>query len=124
MKHQRFLFWEKAGNWNEFRNCVISFWRRYSVQSFTHPVGDSHLMQAKVLKSDGVTPGTTGTDVVWAVDNPAIASVTPNPAVDKLLQATVAYLAAGTATITAQGTDENGNPFSTSFQAIVTSGLS
>lgn len=94
------------------------------MQSFTHPVGQSHLVQAKVLKDDGVTPGTTGTDVVYSVDDPAIASITPNTGVAFQLQVTVGYLAAGTATITATGTDENGNPFSTSFQAIVTAGLS
>lgn len=87
---------------------------------FTHPAGESHLVQAGVLKSDGVTPGSTATDVTYSVDNPSVASISPNPAVDKQLQVTVGYLAPGTATITATGTDEVGNQFSSSFQAVVT----
>lgn len=125
MKHphrpSKFLFWEITGNfWRDLRAFVVAFFRRVKVQSFTHPVGDSHLVQAAVLKSDNVTPGTTGTDVVYTVDFPAVASIQPNAGVAKQLQVQVGYLSPGTATITATGTDENGNPFSTSFQAVVT----
>ena len=87
--------------------------------TFTHPQGDSHLYQLAPLKTDG-SPGATSTDVVYTVDLPAIATVTPNVGVAQQLQSTVVYVAPGTATITATGTDEKGNPFTTQFQAIVT----
>jgi uncharacterized protein YjdB len=78
--------------------------------TFTHPVGDSHLYQIAILKDDG-TPGTSSTDIVYAVDDPTIATVTPNNAVALDLQCTVVYLKAGTANITATGTNELGASF-------------
>lgn len=89
------------------------------MQTFTHPVGDSHLYQFAPLKTDGA-PGSTSTDVVYTSDNPSIASVTGNPGVAQQLQATIAYLSEGTANITATGTNEVGAPFSTTIQAVVT----
>jgi hypothetical protein len=93
---------------------------RSSMQTFTHNVGETHRYQLAVLKQDGTTPGTTATPVVYSVDNPAIATVTPNTAVALNLQFDIAYLAPGTATVTATGTNEAGNPFSTQFQFVVT----
>lgn len=121
-----FVIGEQAAqyDWQWFVNTVAHLVQlvlgRSSMQSFTHPVGDSHLYQLAVLKQDGVTPGATASPVVYSVDNPAIATVTPNPAVANNLQCTIAYLTAGTATITATGVNEQSNPFSTQFQAIVT----
>ncbi len=93
------------------------------MKSFTHPQGESHLYQLVPLKSNPPgpdLPGATSTDVVYTVDNPAIATVTANPSVAQQLQCTVAYVGPGTATITATGTNENGSSFSSQFQAIVT----
>ncbi len=90
------------------------------MQSFTHNVGESHLYQLAVLKQDGVNPGTTAADVVYSVDNPAIATVTPNAGVSLQLQYTIAYVAPGTAIVTATGVNEQGSPFSTQFQYVVT----
>ena len=81
-----------------------------SATTFTHPVGDSHLYQIAVLKDDG-TPGTSSTPIVYAVDDPTIATVTPNNAAPLDLQCTVVYLKAGTANITATGTNELGATF-------------
>lgn len=86
-------------------------WRSHMpATSFSHPQGDSHLYQLAILKDDG-SPGTSSTDIVYTVDNPTIASVIPNNAVPLDLQCTVLYLAPGTATISATGTDELGNTF-------------
>lgn len=98
---------------------IYSLYGRSPMTVFTHPVGDSHLYQLAPLKTDG-TPGATSTDVVYTSDNPTIASVTPNTGVAQSLQANIAYLTAGTANITATGTNEVGAPFSTTFQAVVT----
>lgn len=78
--------------------------------TFTHPQGDSHLYQLAILKDDG-TPGTSSTDITYAVDDPTIATVTANNAVALDLQCAVVYLAPGTATISATGTDELGHEF-------------
>lgn len=86
---------------------------------FTHPQGQTHLYQLALVKSDG-TPGASSTPMTYAVDNPAIATVTANTAVAGNLQCTVNYLTPGTATITYTGTNEIGQPFSNTFQCIVT----
>ena len=90
------------------------------MQTFTHNVGETHRYQLAVLKQDGVNPGTTAATVGYSVDNPAIATVTPNNAVANALQFDIAYLTPGTATVTATGINEQGNPFSTQFQFVVT----
>ena len=89
------------------------------MKQFTHPQGESHLVQAVPLKKDG-TPGVTAADVTYTVDDPTIASATANNAVAQDLQVTIVYLKPGTATVTATGVDELGNQFSSQFQAVVT----
>jgi uncharacterized protein YjdB len=87
--------------------------------TFTHPVGDTHLYQAKPVRADG-TPGVAATTATWISDTPAVASVTANPEVSEDLQGTVQYLSAGTANITVASTNEAGTPYSSVFQVIVT----
>lgn len=92
------------------------------VASFSHPVGESHLYGFQAVDSELDPVSFTG-DVSYVSDAPAIASVTPNPAVSQQTQATVAYLAPGVANITASGTDTASNPFSAVVQITVTTGL-
>lgn len=89
------------------------------MKQFTHPVGDSHLVQAIPVKKDE-TPGASSADITYAVDDATIIAITPNNAVAQDAQVSCVYLKAGTATITATGADELGNPFTGQFQCIVT----
>jgi hypothetical protein len=89
------------------------------MQQFTHQVGDTHLYGAAPTRPDG-TPGVVTAPVQYSVDNPALVSLTPNTAAANSTQVTITYLAAGTATITVTGINENGQSFSTQFQCIVT----
>ena len=89
------------------------------MQTFTHPQGQSHLYSLSPVDAAGNPKPITG-NVSYAVDNSAIASVTPNQSVSQNLQCTVQYLTPGTANITCSAQDADGNAISTVFQAVVT----
>lgn len=92
------------------------------VASFSHPVGQSHLYVFQAIDSQGDAVAFQG-NVSYVSDTPAVASVTPNPAVAQQTQATVAYLTPGVANVTASAQDTAGNAFSAVVQITVTTGL-
>ena len=114
------LTWHRHHH-HQFLNYLLEFERRLfnTMQQFTHPVGDTHLYGFAPTRPDG-TAGVEATPIVYTVDNPLLVSLTPNPAVSNSVQVTIGYLAAGTATVTATGTNENGTTIVTSIQIIVT----
>src|SRR5450631_3347331 len=117
-KHERWWghWWKHFGypkrfipHW-DMAILVHWLWRPHFMLSVTHPQGESHLYQLAITKDDG-SPGTSSTPIVYAVDDPTIATVTPNNAAPLDLQCTIVYVAPGTATITATGTNELGATF-------------
>lgn len=87
--------------------------------TFTHTVGETHLYSLAPLKADE-SAGSVTADTTYEVDHSGIASIEPNHGVANVLQVLVHYLSVGTATITATGTNEDGDTFTTQVQAIAT----
>lgn len=82
-------------------------------------VGERVKFNYSPVKSDG-SPGFEAKDSVTALsNNQGIASVEPNPEIGNNSGSIITMLAAGTVTITVAAQNENGVPYHSDFQVVV-----